>query len=102
MILEGGFSEFEKGNDSYSKKPFNKSLHELIDRMNANHDTSSKTFGGVVCIGVDLYVRFGASELEIKYGYEQHAANADNIHIQAKAMHSLIIYLVDNIKEKHT
>jgi len=106
MKLEGDFSEVKAGDGPYSMEQFKKSLHELMDKMNTdradNGNPISKTYAGVTLIGSDFYVRFGATDWEMKYGFEQHAANAEDSYIQAKAIQRLIILLMDKIKEKYT
>ena len=102
-MLEGEFSKFERSKKAtYSKESFKQSLHELMDKMNADRaeeidhpSVLSRTFGAVTLLGGGFYVRFGASDWEVKYGFEQHAINADYSYTQAMAIQRLILFLMD-------
>ena len=83
------------GSRIYPEEVFLNHLNHLNVTLNKDRvvreEKTPSTHGAVTLLGGDLYVRFGADEKDIIYGYEQFAANSNDPRIRVYAPGRLIV-----------
>jgi hypothetical protein len=100
-MLEGVFQRFETSNRGriYPENIFKKEVEKYKELMEEHKETQTK--GAVTVLGGDLYVKFGASDEEILFGYEYFAANSADPRVRVNAFKEVIYMIGERIKENY-